>query len=119
MTKNSTRPLINGGWLTYSVAEETYYASTLTEWERASIDVSSSFYDEDGRYNGSGWSFSIFEHQLGDWALKIEMYDDALAALVEIGDFFELVRDKASRIEDVRAILDGMGAGDTTKRERP
>lgn len=109
------RQLPEGGIFAYAVYGEAWYARSLTEKGRAKLSVMSS-----NPNGGEFWSVTIREVQLTDWTIKVEIFGDALQALTQVPDLFEALRaERPRRLNEVRIILDRLGAIDKTPRRRP
>jgi hypothetical protein len=100
--------------LTYVVSHEAWYAKQV---DRPQINVMAS---ADG--GGCAWEFTVEEVDLGSHgpAIRVKVFDDAFAAFTQIPEFFDdLAADEIGTLDSVRALLDGMGAVDETKRTPP
>lgn len=101
-------------FLGYYLPSEAWYASA-TAREKPSIMVGAP-----STGGGTAWEFSITEHQLGGPTVQIGMFGDAFDALEQIPAFFSaLVEQRPSTLDQVRTLLDLLGAQDTTERRAP
>jgi hypothetical protein len=116
-TPDNLRELPSGGYLTYSVAAEAYYYHTVGR-EEPSITVMSS---HTGRGGGVSWEFQVVDRseRIGQLALRVEIFDDAWAAFVEVPEIFAaMAAGTVKSLNDLRTLLDGLGAVDETTREQ-
>ncbi|MEU3452268.1 hypothetical protein ABZ671_01295 [Micromonospora sp. NPDC006766] len=70
---------------------------------------------------GVFWEFAIVaKPSLGPDAIKLEMFDDAFAALTDVAPLFaSLAAEQPSGLDEVRVILDRLGFVDSTDRTGP
>lgn len=102
--------------LTYIVGHEAWYAEAN---RRANPDpylsVVCSYPD-----GGCAWEFQITEHDHSGGCVRVEMFDDAFDAWEQVPELFQDMRHGPTRsLDDVRDILDALGARDKTPREDP
>jgi hypothetical protein len=104
MTRLTTDP---GYSLNYVVPHEAFYCRVVND---VSVTVQKSA--DDG---GCAWEFSVVEHpRIG---IRVEVFDDAFAAFVEVPEFFTaLAQSRRSNLDSVREILDDLGFEDATQR---
>jgi hypothetical protein len=109
---NMTRRIDDDCTLTYAVAKEAWYASSL-DGELPAVFVMAA---ADG--GGVKWEFDVQEYHLGGRDnLRLRIFDDALAAFEDIPEFFTALRErKPQTLTDLRALLDSLGAVDATQR---
>lgn len=112
--------------LTYVIVGECWYASSLDQVDRSSIEITALVPG-----NGCLWHFGLFEHETdkggddipgapAENTLRLEIFADGFAAFAEIPGFFRnLARYQPTSIAEVRATLDRMGAADLTPRVNP
>jgi len=116
--------LANGTKLSYHVTEESWYARMPSpgrgglQPEHPEVFIGA--YHPDG---SATWEFAVRDHvwRGGGHALRLEMFSDSWAALREMPEFFEALSgsDPPSTLDDVKALLDSLGAVDTTERIAP
>lgn len=98
----------------YYVAGEAWYANRI-DVDRAEIMVSAAAHG-----GGCVWEFGVRVHDLGQHhptAIRVEVFDDAFDAFTQARPFFDaLAAEKPTTLGEVRAILDRLGARDTTPR---
>lgn len=105
--------------LAYTVWHEAWYAdATRDATEHPNLMVAAS---AKGSGGGVAWEFQIDGYELGGKPCTcVEMFDDAYAALAQIPEFFTALTERQpGTIEEIRAILDGLGAVDETERVSP
>src|SRR5689334_5132436 len=94
--------------LTYTVMHEAHWASLawtgLGEPDQINIAATAG--------QGARWEFVVFEK---DGKARLCMYDEAWPAFQEIPDFFAALPGLRT-LDDVRALLDRLGAVDDTER---
>jgi hypothetical protein len=100
----------------YYLRHEAWYAPTIG----ATPGITVGAYANDG---GCAWEFEVEQHEFSDdhKAVRICMFGGAFEAYVQIPEFFAaLVRHPGiSTFDQVRIILDQLGATDRTDRVRP
>lgn len=106
-------------FLAYVVQHEAWYyepnrAAGVSGGRSLNISASS-------RGGGVAWEFSVEEHPHNGGGVKISMFDDAFPALVQVPEFFAALNgdEVPESVTAVRAILDRIGAADTTERVNP
>jgi len=103
-----TSRLPEGTHLAYVVAHEAWYRKVV---DQPAIQVAAA---ADG---GQAWGFTVDEYSFG--AIHVGVFEDAFAAFAQIPEFFAaLASEGAATLDDVRRILDAMGAADETDRTR-
>ncbi len=97
--------------LAYVVAKEAWYAHVTPDPPTIWISVNHSG-------GGSPWEFSVFEVE--GIGVKLGIFDDAWPAFNDLPEFFQALatKGKGTTLDDVRQILDNLGAVDSTERER-
>jgi hypothetical protein len=104
--------------LIYTVSHEAWYARHPGIVDQPQIMVSAS--SDEG---GCAWEFGVNEHDFGTGhgrAIRADVFDDAFAAFAQIPEFFAaLAAEKIGTLDEVRALLDRMGAVDQTDRRDP
>lgn len=101
--------------LAYIVSHEAWYAQTPGVIDRPSISVSAS-----SSGGGVAWEFTVEEYDHGNThPIRVGMFSDAFDAFAQIPEFFTRLTDGAETLDDVRAILDSIGARDETERREP
>lgn len=118
MTENETpgRGLPDDTHLAYTVRHETYYAGTLPGEPEVIVMASAK-----GSGGGVAWEFGVTDgaSRIGR-GLELRMWDDAWAAFAQLPDFFAaLAAGEVASLDDVRALLDRLGAVDETDRVSP
>lgn len=111
--------LPGGGFLAYTVAAESYYWRHMNRMTEPNIGISAS---HDGRGGGVDWEFSVADHteRLGQQALRVEIFDDAWQAFAELPEIFTAMgAGEIKTLDDLRALLDRLGAVDQTTRTDP
>jgi hypothetical protein len=107
-------------FLTFNVNHEEHYYETLKAAGAArgrSVNVHSTSHG-----GGVAWEFVIEEVELekGRMCTRARIFDDAYAAFTQVPRLFETLADRRpTHIEDVVALLRGIGAMDTTDRVDP
>lgn len=113
-------PIPDDCHLAYVVSGEAWYA-----------DVTSSVRDEKPELmvqaatrnnEGVAWEFGVREHQFsgGSYAVRVEMFGDAFIAWQQIPELFAaLAEGEFNRLDEVRELLDKLGAVDQTDRVGP
>jgi hypothetical protein len=104
--------LPEGTHLAYVVSHEAWYRQTV---DRPEINVVAAVTDD-----GCAWEFTVEQIDLGSCgpAIRVKVFDDAFAAYDEIPEFFTGLAGGITTLEQVQALLNGMGAIDETPRER-
>lgn len=72
-----------------------------------------------GAGGGTAWEFSVigYDFDRTEKPLRICMFDDAWMAFAQVPEFFAaLTDDTVKRLDDIRALLDQLGAVDETER---
>lgn len=112
------KPLPGGGRLAYTVTRDAWYWQAMSDSHSPDIVIEAQVCDGD---DATAWEFIIASEVLdGENALKINVFDEAFDAFVEIPDFFAaLATEKPQTLEEVVALLDRVGAEDITEREAP
>jgi hypothetical protein len=74
-----------------------------------------------GSGGGAAWEFQVDGYELvGKPVTRVKMFYDAYAALAQMPEFFTaLAGQQPLTLDEVRAILDGLGAVDETPRVSP
>lgn len=103
----------------YTVCSEAWYSEVLKDTgvmkNRPELMVAAS-----GNGGGCKWEFSVVEKNLGGPTVQVRMFGDSFDAYVSIPAFFSaLEREQPSTLDEVRQILDDLGAIDQTQREEP
>ena len=99
--------------LAYIVSHEAWYANALPD-RHPEINVMAA-----AEGGGCAWEFTVEEVDLGNRnpAVRVKVFDDAFAAFGQIPEFFaSLVAEGVTTLDEVRSVLDGMGAADETER---
>lgn len=100
--------------LAYIVGREAWYHDTdpgREPYVRVGADHSE---------GGCEWEFMVTEHPFNGGCIRVEMFSDAFAAMVQVPEFFRgLVERKPTSLEALRLLLDDIGARDTTERVNP
>jgi hypothetical protein len=99
--------------LAYIVTREAWYANALPD-RHPEINVLAA-----AEGGGCAWEFTVEEVDLGhrDPAVRVKVFDDAFAVFAQIPEFFAaLAAAKVTTLDEVRSVLDGMGAADETER---
>jgi hypothetical protein len=112
------RQLPDDTHLAYVVSHEAWYG-TRDIVRRPQINVAASAHGSGG---GVRWEFTVEEVDLGSHGkpIRLKIFDDAFAAFAEIPEFFaSLNEDGAGALDDVRHLLDSLGAVDETERKSP
>ena len=101
-------------FLAYSLMHEAWYADVV-KLGKPTIMVGAA-----SNGGGCAWEFVVTEHILGSQTgIRLEMFDDSFDAFAQIPDFFTRLRTgKPSTLREVQALLDSMGAVDSTERQR-
>ncbi len=99
-------------FLDYVIAKEAYYARVTRDEPEIQIRASS-------REGAVHWEFSAV--QVGNIGVQVCVFDDAWQAFTALPEFFQTLarRGKGATLDDVREILDGLGAVDSTQRVDP
>jgi hypothetical protein len=109
--------LPEGTHLAYTVAHETWYwANSSLPTDPLHVRVEARYGDEN---RGVAWSFPIEELSYG---LRLGITDENWGALRDIPEFFTLLAEldvSVATLDQVRVLLDGLGAVDATVRARP
>ena len=103
--------------LAYIVWHEAWYADTSRDFhEQPHLMVTAA---ADG--GGCAWEFQIAGYELGGSPVtRVKMFEDAYAALAEMPEFFAALAElRPVTLDEVRVILDGLGAVDETPRVSP
>jgi hypothetical protein len=93
----------------YVVSHEAWYASAVKGEPEIMV----------GLYAGGGgcqWEFGV--RQVGNIAIRAEVFSDAFAAFVEVPEFFRSLPGLVT-LTEVRELLDELGAVDRTERTAP
>lgn len=100
--------------LTYTIYRESWYAESFAgEPDKIGVHATS-----DG--GGVKWEFAVSEHAFDGSCTKLEMFEDAYAALADVPEFFEALHaDHPKTLVEVQVILDRIGAQDRTERVSP
>lgn len=104
--------------LAYTVWHEAWYAdASRTPGEQPHLMVSASGDDE----GGVAWEFQIDDYELGNAPVtRVKIFEDAYAAFADMPEFFAALAERRPvTLDEVREILDGLGAIDETQRESP
>ena len=102
--------------LAYTVSHEAWYASTPGIVSGPEIGIAAS---GEGSGGGVAWEFAVEEVDLGSHGkvIRLRIFDDAFAAYSQIPEFFAaLDSEKIGSLDEVRDLLDRLGAVDETKR---
>lgn len=102
--------------LAYTVSHEAWYATTPGVVDGPEIGIAAS---AEGTGGGVAWEFAVEEVDLGGHgkAIRLRIFDDAFAAYSQIPEFFTaLGSEKIGSLDEVRDLLDRLGAVDETKR---
>lgn len=105
--------------LAYTVWHEAWYADlNRIPGEEPHLMVAAS---AEGSGGGVAWEFQIDGYQLGrEPVTRVKMFDDAYAAFAQMPEFFAVLAEQTPQtLDDVRAILDALGAVDETPRVSP
>ncbi len=99
-------------FLDYVISKEAYYAHVTRDEPEIQIRAAS-------RGGGVGWEFTAV--QVGRIGVQICVFDDAWRAFTDVPEFFQRLAGlgKGATLDDVREILDGLGAVDSTQRTDP
>lgn len=99
-------------YLDYVLPKEAWYREVVREEPEIQIRASS-------RGGGCLWEFAAVEVE--NIGVQLRIFDDAWRALNDIPEFFQIIAasGQGTTLDDVRKILDGMGAVDSTERTRP
>lgn len=103
--------------LTYWMRQETWYDRDIRNpGDRPTIQIVAA---ADG--GGCAWEFDIEEHDFrSHTAVRLRIFQDAWAAFVEVPELFAaLAAEQPTTLAAVRAILERIGAVDTTDRVPP
>ncbi len=112
MTDTPARQIGDRTW-TYIIQHETWYAPFKDDPPTIGVHAT----DDDG---SAKWEFQLSEHDYNGSCIQLSLFSDAYAAFGDIPEFFEALRDeKPASLAHVRAILDRLGAHDTTERISP
>lgn len=101
-------------YLAYVVSHEAWYAEVV-KGRRVSICAES-------RGGGVAWELTAEEIDLGGKpAVRLKIFSDAFDAFVQVPELFKAIaeRGRFERLEDLVAVLDGLGARDITERTEP
>ncbi|MDQ0376530.1 hypothetical protein [Amycolatopsis thermophila] len=103
--------------LTYFVQQEAWFADAAYAGEVPAINISASA--DTGR-DGVKWDFTVQEHHLaGRPALQVSLFDDAFAAFTDVPELFAaLAAEQPRTLDQLRNLLDRLGAVDVTRRTR-
>jgi hypothetical protein len=105
--------LREGTHLAYEVVHEAWYASAPGVVDGPEINVSASVDDD-----GVAWEFAVEQADTGAGpAIRLRIWDAAFPAYTQIPEFFAGLAGGITTLEQVRALLESMGAVDETKRE--
>jgi hypothetical protein len=115
---SGTGTLPEGTHLAYIVWDETWYSrEPNTRREHPHLMVSASTGGP-----GVAWEFTVEEYELGDGkpVTRVKMFYDAYAAFAQLPEFFSALADQQPvTLDEVRYILDSLGAVDETPRVSP
>jgi len=105
--------------LAYIVWQEAWYSqasASLNEHPHLMVSASAR-----GSGGGVAWEFQIDGYELGGSPVtRVKMFEDSYAALTDIPEFFAaLAEERPVTLDQVRAILDSLGAVDETERVSP
>lgn len=110
--------LPEGMHLAYTVTHEAWYWDAVRDartGEHPHLMVSASTGGQ-----GVGWEFQIDGYDLSGPVTRVKMFMDAYAALSQVPEFFAaLAEQQPTTLDEVREILDGLGAVDETPRVSP
>jgi len=101
----------------YIVRHEAYYWSAIKGFDdRHSLMVQAAAND-----GGVYWEFQVDEYpEINCGAIRVCVFGDAFAAYAQIPGFFaSLVAERPSSLDELRTILDRLGAVDLTDRTDP
>jgi len=104
--------------LAYTITHEAWYARSLPD-DRREINIAAS---AEGSGGGVAWEFTVEEVNLGSHGpeIRVKVLDDAFAAFTQIPQFFAaLEAENVKGLDEVRHLLDKMGATDETERRGP
>lgn len=95
----------------YIVSHEAWYRSVIKQTEIMVGDY--------GDGEDCTWEFGI--RQVSNIGVRVEIYDDAWKAYTAIPELFARLAEleRGSTLDDIRAILDGLGYTDRTERTSP
>lgn len=104
--------LPHDAFLDYVIAKEAYYAHVTRDEPEIQVRAAA-------RDGGCHWEFTAV--QVGNIGVQIRIFDDAWHAFNDLPEFFQCLaaRGKGTTLDDVREILDGLGAVDSTQRIDP
>lgn len=105
-------------FLAYVVNREAWYYPAnqkIGSLEGRSLNVSAA-----NPAGGCRWEFTVQEYDINGGAVRLQMFDDSFQAFEQIPGFFQaLTSEQPSSLDQVREILDRLGAVDTTERVSP
>ncbi len=102
----------DGYTFTYYVPAEAWYADTLGRIRDDEVCVSAA-----AETGGVAWEFAF---KMAEHGLRIEMFNDAFSCFAHVPELFTALADEQpTTLADVRAILDRLGATDSTPRVKP
>lgn len=100
--------------LAYTVGREAWYHATDPE-RKPYIRVGA-----DHREGGCEWEFMVTEYPYNGGCIRMEMFDETFVAMVQVPEFFRgLTERNVGSLVQLRALLDDIGARDTTERANP
>lgn len=111
--------LPEGTHLAYVVNHEAWYASTVLADEPPTVMVQASAEGEGG---GVAWEFPVEDgsHLIGRPGLRLKMWGDSWEAFAQVPEFFAvLAGGEVATLDDLRGLLDSLGAVDETARVSP
>lgn len=112
--------LPEGATLTYFLSHETWL-HRLPNRPASPTDPAEPTLFLTYRYaDGDAWSARFTEYPLSSGpAVALELFDDSFRAFTQTPELFAALAAGVSTLDEVRAILDGAGAKDTTDRQAP
>lgn len=116
MSGSASQRLPEGTRLAYIISHEAWYARYPDIVRNPDINIMAAHKD-----GGVAWEFTVEEIELGGRpVIRVKVFDDAFAAFTQIPEFFtRLATGATTTLDDVRELLDCMGAADETKRRNP
>jgi hypothetical protein len=123
-TSGAAITMPKGTHLAYTVYHETHWwrgslrlsgRQSLPNEGQPCIQVAAS---AKGQGGGVRWEFSVVEVDLGQKALRLDIFDEGWEAFALMPAFFAgLAAGGVETLDDVRELLDSLGAVDETERE--